>query len=157
MTDDWYDLLVALLDAEARFLVVGAHALAVHGVPRGTQDLDVWIDPEPINVERVWRALAAFGAPLPSLGTTRDDLQRTDTVVQLGLPPNRIDLLTSISGISDFATAWTSRVELDVRGRRVPFLGRDALIRNKRASGRRKDLADIEALGEDPDVPKSEG
>jgi hypothetical protein len=157
VTDDWYDLLVALLDAEARFLVVGAHALAVHGVPRGTQDLDVWVDPEPANVERVWRALAEFGAPLASLGTTRDDLRRANTVVQLGLPPNRIDLLTSISGIHDFATAWAGRVEFDLRGRRVPFLGRDALIRNKRASRRRKDLADIEALGEDPDVPISDG
>lgn len=155
MTDDWYDLLAALLDAGARFLVVGAHALAVHGVPRGTQDLEVWIDSDPANVDRVWRALAEFGAPLASLGATRDDLRRVDTVVQLGLPPNRIDLLTSISGIPDFATAWTARVEHDLRGRRVPFLGRDALLRNKRASGRRKDLADIEALGENPDEPAS--
>ena len=155
MTDDWFDLLAALLDARARFLVVGAHALAVHGVPRGTQDLDVWVDPDPANVERIWRALAEFGAPLASLGVTRDDLRRVDTVVQLGLPPNRIDLLTSISGIPDFATAWAARVEHELRGRRVPFLGREALIRNKRASGRRKDLADVEALGEDPDAPSA--
>ena len=64
MTDDWFDLLAALLDARSRFLVVGAHALAVHGVPRGTQDLDVWIDPDTANVERVWQALAEYGAPL---------------------------------------------------------------------------------------------
>lgn len=147
MTDDWYDLLVALLDAEARFLVVGAHALAVHGVPRGTQGLDVWIDPDPANADRVWRALAAFGAPLASMQLTRDDLQRPATVIQIGLPPDRIDLLTSISGIADFETAWAGRVEHTVRGTRVPFIGRDALIRNKRASARRKDLADVEALG----------
>ena len=157
MNDDWFDLLTALLDARARFLVVGAHALAVHGVPRGTQDLDVWVDPDAANVERVWHALAEFGAPLASLGVTHDDLRRVDTVVQLGLPPNRIDLRTSISGIPDFATAWAVRVEHDLRGRRVPFLGRDALIRNKRASGRRKDLADVEALGEDPDAPTGAG
>jgi hypothetical protein len=157
VTDDWFDLLAALLDARARFLVVGAHALAVHGVPRGTQDLDVWIDPDPANVERVWQALADFGAPLAGLGVTRDDLRRVDTVVQLGLPPNRIDLLTSISGIPDFAAAWAARAEHELRGRRVPFLGRDALIRNKRASGRRKDLADVEALGEDPDAPTAAG
>ena len=71
---------------------------------------------------------------------------------QLGLPPNRIDLLTTLSGLEDFSTAWASRVEHVVRGRQVPFLGRDALLRNKRALGRRKDLADIEALGEDPDL-----
>ena len=152
MNDDWHDLLIALLDVDARFLVVDAHALAVHGVPRGTQDLDVWIDPDPANVERVWRALAEFGSALEQLGVTRDDLHRVDVVVQIGLPPNRIDLLTSISGGPDFGMAWDGRVEIDVRGRTVPFPGRDALIRNKRASGRRKDLADVEALGEDPDA-----
>jgi hypothetical protein len=153
VTDDWYDLIAALLDANARFLVVGAHALAVHGVPRGTQDLDVWIDSSRDNVERLWHALAEFGAPLASLGVSRDDLLRADTVIQLGLPPNRIDLLTSITGVDDFTAAWDARVERELRGRRVQFLGRDALLRNKRASGRRKDLADVEALGEDPDAP----
>ena len=77
--------------------------------------------------------------------------------MQIGLPPNRIDLLTSISGIPDFATAWPARVEHELRGHRIPFLGRDALIRNKLASGRRKDLADVEALGEDPDAPRPAG
>jgi hypothetical protein len=150
VTDDWFDLLAELLDAGARFLVVGAHAMAVHGIPRGTQALDVWIESTQENAERVWRALAAFGAPPDALGLSRDDLQRADSVIQLGLPPNRIDLLTSISGVPDFAAAWRDRSEHDVRGRRIPFLGREALVRNKRAAGRRKDLANIEALGEDP-------
>lgn len=151
MNDDWFDLLVALLDAGARFLVVGAHALAVHGVPRGTQDLDIWIDPDPGNTERVWRALAVFGTPASALGIELVDLQRPNNVVQFGLPPNRIDLMTSISGIAEFATAWQGRVDHPVRGRSVPFLGRAALLDNKRASARRKDLADVEALGEIPD------
>ena len=150
MTDDWIDLLAELLTARARFLIVGAHAMAVHGVPRGTQDLAVWIDARPLNEERVWRALAAFGAPLTNLGITHADLQRPGTVIQLGLPPNRIDLLTSISGLPDFDAAWAERVEHVVRGQLVPFLGRAALIENKRASGRRKDLSDLEALGELP-------
>ena len=153
MTDDWYEFLAALLDAGARFLVVGAHAMAVHGVPRGTQDLDVWIDRNARNVDLVWHALAAFGAPLASLAVSRDDLRRDATVVQLGVPPNRIDLLTSISGVPDFTAAWTARVEHAVRGRRVPFIGRDDLIRNKRATARRKDLADVEALGVDVEEP----
>jgi hypothetical protein len=148
VSDDWSDALGALADAGARFLVVGAHAMAVHGVPRGTQDLDVWIDASPANAERVWRGLAAFGAPLEELGIGRDDFSRRGTVIQLGLPPNRIDLLTSISGVPDFETAWAERVEHAFGGRRVPFIGRGALVRNKRASGRRKDLADLEALGE---------
>ena len=151
MNDDWHDLLVALLDADARFLVVGAHALAVHGVPRGTQDIDIWVDPDPGNTERVWRALSVFGAPASALGIEFADLQRPNSVVQFGLPPNRIDLMTSISGISSFATAWQGHVDHPVRGRMVPFLGRDALLVNKRASARRKDLADVEALGERPD------
>lgn len=150
MTDDWFEFLAALLDAKARFLVVGAHALAIHGVPRGTQDLDVWIDPTPTNAERVWRALVAFGAPVEALQLTLNDLQRPRTVVQLGLPPNRIDLLTAITGVPDFEPAWTGRTEHLVRGRTVPFLGRVEFIANKRATGRRKDLGDLEALGETP-------
>lgn len=148
MSDDWFDLLAALLDADARFLVVGAHALAVHGVPRGTQDLDVWIDPVRPNAERVWRALAAFGAPVDSLALTIDDLTRVDVVIQLGVPPLRIDLLTGLSGIADFDTAWRGRLERDVRSRIVPFLGRTELTATKRAAGRPKDLADLHALGE---------
>jgi len=148
VTDDWTDLLVALLDAQARFLVVGAHAMAVHGVPRGTQDLDVWVDPAPENAERVWTALANFGAPLGSLALSRNDFVRPDTVVQLGVPPQRVDLLTTISGVPDFDAAWSGRREAAVAGRSVPFIGRAELVANKRAAGRLQDLADLEALGE---------
>jgi hypothetical protein len=150
VTDDWLDFLRALLEARARFLVVGAHAMAVHGVPRGTQDLDVWIDPRPANAERVWQALAAFGAPMARLGIARADLVEPSTVIQLGLPPNRIDVLTTLSGLSTFDTAWAERVEHVVGDFAVPFLGRAALIANKLAAGRRKDLSDLEALGELP-------
>lgn len=150
MTEDWFELLVALLDAEARFLVVGAHAVAAHGVPRGTQDLDVWVAPDPANAERVWRALAGFGAPLANLQLTAADFTRPDVVVQLGLPPNRIDLLTTISGVSSFDAAWAGRLTVTAHGRALPFLGREALVANKRATGRLKDLADLEALGEKP-------
>jgi hypothetical protein len=149
VNDDFIDLLRAMLDSDARFLVVGAHALAVHGVPRATGDLDVWIDREPANVKRVWRALESFGAPAATLGVTVNDLAQPDIVVQLGLPPRRIDLLTTVTGL-DFREAWTTRVTHDVGGCTVPFLGRAALIANKRATGRLKDMADLEALGEDP-------
>ncbi len=148
MSEDWSDFLDALLRAGARFLVVGAHAVAIHGVPRGTQDIDVWIATDRDNIDRVWRALAEFGAPLADLGIELADLQRPGTIVQLGLPPNRIDLLTTISGVPDFEVAWRDRVEHSVRGTRIPFLGRSALIQNKRAAGRHKDLGDLEALGE---------
>ena len=148
MTDDWFDMIRALQDAGARFLIVGAHALAVHGVPRGTQDLDLWIEPAPENAQRVRGALDEFGAPADALGVTLDDLVRADTVIQFGLPPNRIEFLTGLTGVSDFAEAWADRDDHEIRGRLVPFLGRRTLVANKRATGRTKDLADLEALGE---------
>lgn len=147
MNEDFRDLLRALLDAGARFLVVGAHAMAVHGVPRATGDLDVWIAVDPENADRVVQALARFGAPLAAMGITRADFLREDQVVQMGLPPRRVDLLTSISGVA-FPEAWEGRVTHEVAGMAVPFLGRTALVANKRASGRAKDRADLEALGE---------
>lgn len=153
MNEDFVEFLAALLAAEARFLVVGAHALAVHGVPRATGDIDVWIDRTPENVARVWRALADFGAPAEALGVRLADLEAPDVVVQLGLPPRRIDLLTGVTGLT-FAEAWATRVTHAVAGLPIPFLGRDALVRNKRASGRYKDLGDLEALGEAPDPPR---
>jgi hypothetical protein len=148
VNDDWSDFIHSLLDARSRFLVVGAHALALHGVPRATQDLDVWIDRDAQNVRTVLAALDAFGAPLESLGIDGADLQQPDRVIQIGVAPNRIDILTSLSGITDFERAWTQRVEQRIRGREVPFIGRDDLIATKRATGRRKDLGDLEMLGE---------
>jgi hypothetical protein len=145
--EDFRDFLAAFLTHQVRFLVVGAHALAVHGVPRATGDLDVWVEPTRANADRVWQALAAFGAPLDALRISWDDFTRPDVVVQLGLPPRRIDLLTAVSGLS-FAEAWEDRLEDTVDDLRLPFLGRESLIRNKRASGRAKDLGDLDALGE---------
>ena len=149
MNPDFVDFLAAMLGADARFLVVGAHALAVHGVPRATSDIDVWIDRDPANTVRVWRALEEFGAPAAALGVRPRDLETADLVIQIGLPPRRIDVLTGVTGL-EFAEAWASRVVHQVSGLEVPFLGREALVRNKRASGRFKDLGDLEALGEDP-------
>jgi hypothetical protein len=126
--------------------VVGAHALAVHGVPRATGDLDVWIAADPDNAGRVYGALVAFGAPVVAMGVTREDFIRPDQVVQIGLPPRRIDVLTAISGVP-FEEAWPERVTHDVQGLAVPFIGRAALVKNKRAAGRAKDVADLEALG----------
>ena len=147
MIPDFRDLLEALLRFQARFLVVGAHAMAVHGVPRATADLDVWVECSPSNARRVWDALAAFGAPLADLRIAESDLSRPDMVAQLGLPPYRVDLLTGISGVT-FEEAWEGRVVAEFSGLQVPYLGREALVQNKRATGRLRDLADLEALGE---------
>jgi hypothetical protein len=150
MNEDFLDLLRSLLTASARFLIVGAHALAVHGIPRATGDLDVWIEPTKENASRVWAALIAFGAPVTSLDITDATLAEQDVVIQIGVPPRRIDLLTSVSGL-DFATAWDTRLVSTVAQLSLPFISREALIANKRATGRLKDLADLEALGESPE------
>lgn len=149
MNSDFLDMLRALAEAGARFLVVGAHAMAVHGVPRATQDLDLLVEPSAENAERVRRALEAFGAPLDALGVAVADLTSDDTVIQLGLPPRRIDLLTGLTGVT-FEQAWAGRVEHEAAGLLLPFLGRGALVANKLATGRHKDLSDLEALGELP-------
>ena len=147
MNEDFLDFLKELQSVGARFLVVGAHALAVHGVPRATGDLDVWIDLDPANLDKVWTALLRFGAPLAAMGVSRADLARPDQVVQIGMPPRRIDLLTSISGVG-FEEAWRDRVTGPASGVPIPFLGRATLVKNKKAAGRAKDRADLEALGE---------
>ena len=150
MNPDFDDLLKALIEAEVRFLIVGAHALAVHGVPRATGDLDIWVDASDDNAQRVLSALGIFGAPVESLGITAHDLTKPDNVIQLGLPPRRIDFLTGLSGLT-FAEAWVRRVTHGLGDSAVPFLDRESLVRNKRATGRLRDLADLEALGELPE------
>lgn len=143
--EDTRDLLIELDQAQVDFIVVGAHALAAHGLTRATADFDVFVRPSRENAERLYRALLAFGAPLGAHGVETDHFTLPGMVYQLGLPPRRIDILTTISGL-DFEAAWSSRLVVDVGEIRLPVLGREALIRNKLASGRKKDLLDVEAL-----------
>ena len=145
MNEDYHDILAALVAQQARFLVVGAHALAAHGYPRATVDLDLWIDPSPDNARRVWRALAEFGASLDDLSIREADLTRPDIVAQFGLPPNRIDILTGVSGLT-FEPAWEGRIERVLEGVTVPVIGLTELLKNKRATGRERDRADLKGL-----------
>ncbi|NUQ10834.1 MAG: hypothetical protein HUU26_00705 [Gemmatimonadaceae bacterium] len=147
MIADFRDVLAAFVAHDVRFLVVGAHALAAHGVPRVTGDLDIWIAPNESNASRVWDALAEFGAPLVALNVKVSDFSTPGQVVQLGLPPYRIDVMTSISGV-EFDEAEQGSLAGMLFGAPVRFIGREALVRNKRASGRPKDLADVRSLGE---------
>ncbi len=140
MNPDFLDMLRALSEENAEFLLVGAYALAAHGYPRATGDLDVYIRRSDENANRVWRALQQFRAPLFDL--TLQDLQTPDIVFQIGAVPRRIDILTSISGV-EFDEAWPHRMPVELEGRTYYVIGRDDLIRNKRAAGRPKDLADI--------------
>ena len=143
--DEFRDMLVELADAGAEFAVVGGHAVAFHGHPRATKDLDVLIRPTPDNAERVFRALAAFGAPLQAFDVNQEDFATYDGVLQIGVPPRRIDLLNRIAGVS-FDEVIREGSTFDLEGRTIRVIGRAALLSNKRAAGRTQDLADIEAL-----------
>ncbi|MBL9037803.1 MAG: hypothetical protein JNG84_04735 [Archangium sp.] len=134
-----------MLAEQVDFVVVGAFALAMHGLPRATGDVDFFVRPSPDNAERVFRALSRFGAPLSSASVRPVDFATPGVVYQMGVPPRRIDVLTQASGVS-FDEVWATRIIHDVDGRAVPFIGRDALLRNKMAAARPKDLADAKAL-----------
>lgn len=140
---DFRDLLSSFVENRVRFLMVGGYAVAFHGHPRATKDLDVWIEASPENAPLALRALAAFGAPVDDL--TISDLMTPSTVFQMGVPPRRIDVVCGVSG-RDFASAWDRHEVLELDDLRVPVISLEDLIANKRASGRLQDLADVEAL-----------
>jgi hypothetical protein len=143
MNPDFVDLLRAFVAADVRFLIVGAYALAVHGRPRATGDLDVWVEATAENAARVMRALHAFGAPTAQVAES--DFAVPGVTYQIGVPPGRIDVLTDLTGLT-FAEAWPDRVRQPFGDVEVAFIGREAFVRNKRAIGRHKDLGDIESL-----------
>jgi len=145
LNDDFLDVLHALAEAGADFIVVGAHALAAHGLIRATGDLGILVRPTRANAARVMSALRAFGAPLDAHGVRANDFETIGNVYQLGLAPRRIDLLTSISGVS-FDEAWASRQAVRFGDVPASVLGKDVLIRNKRAAGRPRDLVDADEL-----------
>lgn len=145
MNRDFVEMLCALSVADAEFVVVGAHALAAHGRPRATGDLDILVRPDPANAQRVWRALEVFGVRLE--GLRQEDLATRGIVFQIGVVPNRIDILTEIEGV-DFDQAWAGHLAVEIEGRRFPVLGRTELLINKRTTGRPQDLADVSWLEE---------
>jgi hypothetical protein len=148
INEDFIDIAASLVANEVEFLIVGAYALAAHGYPRTTADIDFFVNPSTENAVRVFRALAAFGAPVAAHNVTPADFETEGHVYQLGLPPRRIDILTSISGVS-FAEAAADALSGQLGPVGVRFIGKAAMARNKRASGRPKDLVDAELLEAD--------
>lgn len=140
---DLIDLLAALNAEQAEYVIVGAYAFAFHGRPRATSDVDVFVGFDPKNAQKVWKALMAFGAPLAELRP--EDLASPGTFFIMGRPPNEIDIITSIDGVS-FEQAWKTRVPSTYAGVAVNYLGRTELIANKKAAGRPQDLADVAFL-----------
>ena len=142
---DFSELLALFNAHHVEYLIVGGYALAFHGAPRFTGDLDIFVNPDAANAQRILTALEAFG--FASVGLTPSDFERPDQVVQLGVPPVRIDLITSITGVS-WDEAWAGRVTGRYGDMPVSYIGREQFVANKRATGRTKDVADLEVLGE---------
>jgi hypothetical protein len=140
LNPDFRDMLSALCEEKADFLIVGAYALAAHGHPRATGDIDIWIRASEENAKRVWRALMRFGCPLFDLKL--DDLKTPDLIFQIGVEPRRIDIVTSITGV-EFDEAWPDRKEIEIEGLKIAAIGRSHLLKNKKALGRPQDLADV--------------
>jgi hypothetical protein len=145
LVDDFRDLLIELSDADAEFVVVGGYAVAFHGHPRATKDLDILVRPTDLNAKRVYQALAAYGAPLDTFEVTADDFADYGGVLQIGLPPRRIDMLNKISGVT-FDQAAAEGETFKIEDRTIRVIGLQALLTNKRAAGREQDLADVAAL-----------
>jgi hypothetical protein len=143
---DFEEIVLAFNAAEVNYLIVGAYALAAHTRPRATGDIDLWVEASSANARRVFRALAAFGAPMDQLD--QETFAQPDLVFQIGIAPIRIDVLTSIDGVT-FEEAWPNRVASTIGCAPTNVIGREDLIRNKQSSGRAQDLADLERLAQD--------
>lgn len=146
---DFKEMLSCLKEEEVEFLIVGAYALAAHGFPRATGDIDVWVRNSCDNARKVMRALAKFGAPLSNLSET--DFTAADLVVQIGVQPCRIDVLTGIDGLK-FDEAWEGKIEVNVDGLALHVLSKAHLLKNKLASGRDRDQGDIAWLTKNLDT-----
>jgi hypothetical protein len=148
LNKDFKEFAELLNAAGVEYLVVGGYALAAHGHPRYTGDLDIWVRASASNVDRLLEVLARFG--FGELGLKAEDFLKPDSIVQLGYPPSRIDLLNAIDGV-DFETSYAHRVVMNVSGVDLPIIGVEEFRTNKRAAGRAQDLADLESLDDPPD------
>ncbi len=152
---DFSEFIASCVAHDVRFMIVGGYAVAAHGHPRFTKDLDVWIWVDEQNANRLVVALDDFG--FGSVALTANDFLEEGMVVQLGYPPARIDIITQVDGV-EFGPCWERHIEVEIGGQRVPFISVEDLLSNKRASGRPQDLADAAAIGQlcnadDPSIP----
>jgi hypothetical protein len=143
LADEFSEFCASLVAADVEFLLVGAYAVALHGAPRFTGDFDVLVRPTVANGRKVLAAIEAFGFPIDPLGD--ESFADPATLVEMGVPPLQIHVMTSISGVT-WDEAWSGRTVVRLGAQDVPVIGRHELLANKRAAGRPKDLADIDAL-----------
>lgn len=142
---DFKEFIRLLNENDVKYLVVGGYAVALHGHPRYTKDLDVWVELSPANAENILLALEKFG--FGALDLKADDFLESDQIIQLGYPPNRIDILTTLTNLS-FENCYKSSVKIEIQGIQINFIDIENLKKNKRATGRAQDLADVENLEE---------
>ena len=150
LNSDYKDILLILSEKKVKFILVGAYAMAVHGYPRSTMDIDLWIMPDPENAHLTMQAFEAFGAPVGDL--LPEDLIKEDLIFQIGVAPRRIDILTSVDGLK-FKDAFARSELINIEGMSIHVLSIPDLIINKKATGRTKDLADAESLEADNCAP----
>jgi predicted nucleotidyltransferase len=143
LNQDFKEFIQSLNDNQVRYLVVGGYAVAYHGHPRYTRDIDIWIEMTRDNAGRIISSLEQFG--FGSLGLREEDFLVPDQMIQLGYPPSRIDLINTLAGV-DFSECYSSRVQIDINGTQVNFIDLESLRKNKLATGRHQDLADLENL-----------
>jgi len=143
LNNDYKEMLQCLNAEGVEYLLVGAYALAAHGFPRATMDIDIWIKPSPTNAKAVWKALERFGAPLQQVSI--EDFQSEDIIFQIGVAPRRIDIITGVSALN-FDETLKKAEEVIIEGVKIFIPSVADLITNKRATGRTKDLADVETL-----------
>lgn len=143
LNQDFKEFIQLLNEHDVRYLIIGGYAVAFHGHPRYTKDLDIWIEPDQENAGKLLRALAQFG--FASLGLTEADFLEPDQIIQLGYPPNRIDLLTTLPGV-EFSRCYAAKVITTIDDTPMNFINLEDLKQNKEASGRLQDLADLENL-----------
>jgi predicted nucleotidyltransferase len=145
LNNDYKDILSALSEEKAKFILVGAYAMAAHGYPRATMDIDLWVITSSENIKAVIKALAKFGTPMGNISPSY--FKDYNFIFQIGVAPRRIDILTAVDGL-EFETAYKNSQDINIDGISVKVLSKTDLIKNKRASGRTKDLADVEMLEE---------
>ena len=143
LNEDYKEMLQTLSDQKVEFIVVGAYALAAHGFPRATGDIDIWIKPDKKNSKRVYKALARFGAPINEI--SEDEFSQPGLIFQIGVAPRRIDLITKIDAV-EYEEADSDKIFVDIDDLKIPVLSIDKLIKNKMATGREKDLLDAKLL-----------
>lgn len=143
LNEDYRDMLRVLLGNDVRFMVVGAYAMAVHGYPRATGDIDIWVETNIENSKKIYACMKQFGAPLSDI--SEQTFTEKGIVFQIGMAPRRIDIITRIDGV-DFSEAYTAKKVIEVEGLRIPFLSKEDLIKNKLATGREKDRLDAQYL-----------